>query len=303
MTSAAERTLTLVSATLGFAGAVILTSLWLRGAPNPSPSVLLVVSTTIMAALCGRVGARRIRTPLGFAGAAILAGGANGLVLATVAAALGGDIGGFVLMVGGFIFGMICAVPFVPALAIAFAATQRVGRARPGSLVDEADRRAPWTAVCITILVVGLGLAFFEPRAVDLTVSALLFARGLGAVLLTVLTLRSWSRARGWQRAFAAAEPANDTASDVPGGADEHDLGIGDEARELRHRGDAYRAGVRTAARLRGHTEQARRILRFDLLLGALAMALSVATASWLVYYDLTHGVTSYVEWAMRSHW
>ena len=77
----ADRTLALVAATLGFAGAVLLACIWLQGFRMAVPSMLLVVSTTIVAAGLGQIASRRIDTAIGFGAAAFAAGAVNGAIL------------------------------------------------------------------------------------------------------------------------------------------------------------------------------------------------------------------------------
>lgn len=280
----ADRTLALVAATLGFVGAAFLACIWLDGFRMAVPSMLLVVSTTVVAGGLGQVASRRIESAVGFATAALAAGAVNGAVLGFIAG-LGLGHGGaiFMLPIAGAAFGLFCAMPFVPALTIAFQATRRLGRARAGSLVDEADRRAPWTATAVTVLVCGMAVASAFPQARQPTLFAILFGAGAVSVILALQTARSWFRARGWQQAFAGAEVGDGSAIDVPSGAETFDLGIGEEEHELRHRGDAYRAGVRTKARLVGDALLARQILRKDLMLGVIGVLLCVLATIWIV--------------------
>ena len=152
----ADRTLSLVAATLGFAGAAFLACIWLEGFEMAVPSMLLIVSTTVVAAGLGHVASRRIDTATGFGAATFMAGAVNGAILGFIAGlGIGSEGAVFMMPVLGAAFGLFCALPFVPALTIAYKATRRVGRARAGSLVDEADRRAPWTATALTILICG----------------------------------------------------------------------------------------------------------------------------------------------------
>ena len=262
----ADRTLALVAATLGFAGAVLLACIWLQGFRMAVPSMLLVVSTTIVAAGLGQIASRRIDTAIGFGAAAFAAGAVNGAILGFIAGLGVGSNGAVLIMpVLGAAFGLVCALPFIPALTIAFKVTRRAGRARAGSLVDEADRRAPWTATTLTILVCGMAVATVFPHARQPTLFALVFGAGAVATILAAQTGVSWYRARGWEHAFATAEPGDDSSTDVPAGAETFDLGVGEAEVELRERGDAYRAGVRTRARLKGDVALTRNILRRDL--------------------------------------
>jgi len=283
MTTRADRTLALVAATLGFAGAVFLSSALLTGFRMAVPAMLLVVSTTIVAGGLGLVASRRVDSPVGFAGATLAAGSINGAILGMIAGmSIGHAAAVIFLLIGGAAIGVVCAMPFVPALTIAFKTTRRVGRARAGSLVDEADRRAPWTASCVTILTGGMALATAFPQARQPMLFALMFGAGLVTVILAIKTGSDWYRARGWQIAFADAEPGDDATVEVPAGAAIYDLGVGEDEQEIRERGDAYRAGVRTKARLKGNATVARTILRSDLALGIVGALLGVLVTVWL---------------------
>lgn len=279
-----DRTLALVAATLGFAGAAFLACIWLEGFEMAVPSMLLVVSTTVVAGGLGQVASRRVETAMGFGVATFVAGAVNGAILGLIAGLGIGTFGSTLLMpILGAAFGLFCAMPFVPALTIAFKASRRVGRARPGSLVDEADRRAPWMATSLTILVCGMAVATLFSKARQPTLFALVFGAGVVATILAAQTARSWYRARGWQLAFADAEASDGSSIDVPAGAETFDLGLGEEEQELRQRGDAYRAGVRTKARLKGDAALVRRILQRDLMLGVIGTLLCVVATLWMV--------------------
>ncbi|KYG06121.1 hypothetical protein BE21_36725, partial [Sorangium cellulosum] len=70
--------------------------------------------------------------------AIVVAGVVNGMTVGLVLGPVG--------MLVGAPFGAVFSLPFVPALAVVLLAANRVGRARAGSVVAQADRRAVWSA-------------------------------------------------------------------------------------------------------------------------------------------------------------
>jgi hypothetical protein len=129
-------------AALGLVGG-ILTCAGLQAFGSPEGHALLV-TTPMVAALVGWGVARRRRWLLASIFFGILGGMLNGLVIGLLTA-------GPRAASGGMLFGAWCSLFFLPALAVVARAAHRVGRARLGSLVDLADRRAVHRAVAISI--------------------------------------------------------------------------------------------------------------------------------------------------------
>jgi hypothetical protein len=117
---------------------------------------LLIGVTPIVAALLGhfmtaRVHGGPLRTTLLTVGSVLVAGTLNG-------ALIGLFVGGALGLVFGGVFGVFFAFPFLPPLVASALFARRVGRARRGSAVDRADRRAVWVPV-----ILGAALAVLIP--------------------------------------------------------------------------------------------------------------------------------------------
>src|SRR4051812_27639272 len=115
---------------------------------------LLVIMTTVASAGLGRaLPPRGGKGPLAAIARAVASIVLAGLINGVLIGFFGGGLLG--IMVGG-LFGLIFAAPFVPALLPVIAAARRVGRARAGSLVDGADRRAVWLATAMVAALASL---------------------------------------------------------------------------------------------------------------------------------------------------
>ncbi|WP_437959310.1 hypothetical protein WME76_06420 [Sorangium sp. So ce119] len=209
-----------VSLALPF-GAIGLVGGWLTAdslhlqPPHDAPRFLLAGVTPITAALLGSYLTKRIGG-VGGGGAATSSAGAGAVdgarlvgagwmegpgrwtrrgpivasLLAVWAIGVAGVVNGMTigLMVGpagmiiGAAFGAVFSLPFIPALAVVLLAANRVGRARAGSIVASADRRAVWaaTASVIAVAALGAGALFGAPVAPELGRAAA--AMGLAVV-------------------------------------------------------------------------------------------------------------------------
>jgi hypothetical protein len=277
--TSSERTLALVAASLGFVGSVLIASVVL-GSREVGVSTLFVVCTTVVASQLGRFAARHIEDATVFAGATVVAGMANGTLLALVAAVMVGGSAAFALLLFGAVFGGGCALPFMPALLVAFHTSRRVGRSRDGSLLDAADRRAPWMATSITVLLIGTLAVSHWPEALNAPVFLCLFVAMLAALAYGVRSVSDWQRARAFDADIDNSVPCDGCTPEVAGGAEAIDFGVGDDERECHHRGDAYRAGTRAVRRFKGDRQAAHEILTRDLVFGMLG----IVTAGLMVF-------------------
>jgi hypothetical protein len=157
--------------------------------------------------------------------------------------------------------GALAALPFLPGLFVVWRATQAVGRARAGSILDGIDRRA-----C------GHGLTFATALAV--AAGSLLAARDAGAMIAAMLVLvpisitlaafdvRDLLGARRLVAAFAREAPQAAPPELEPGAA-AADLGLGDAVRLRTARvGHGYRGRERTAETLRGDLDNGFALVR-----------------------------------------
>lgn len=184
----------------------------------------------------------------------------------------------------GFIFGAVCAVPFLPALgAVAFMA-RRIGRARPGSIVDQADRRAVFR---VTLVVAAVASMLSPPPfpghgsalgAVPFVVTGLL-------LILLALDVRAFVRVGSLKaRVGAISAPAAERPDRAPD-TSVTDFGLGDEeAEEIAQRGAVYRDHARTIHVFRGSASRARAELAWAIAANLLALSIAgglLVTRAW----------------------
>jgi hypothetical protein len=165
-----------------------------------------------------------------------------------------------------FAAGAGTSLAFLPVVVTMTSLARRVGRARAGSLLDEADRRAPWivvaTGVAIGHVLVSSGAAGTIYRTHSYEVSV-----GLGqlsvAALAVMFGLDLWGAAaavralRGYRNLRRRGAGAETTCDDVV------DLGIGDDENvELAASGSAYRTNERPARIVRGSPAESLAALR-----------------------------------------
>ncbi|KYF78566.1 hypothetical protein BE17_36380 [Sorangium cellulosum] len=210
-------------------------------------------------------------------------------------------------MIIGAAFGAVFSLPFVPALAAVLLAANRVGRARAGSIVAGADRRAVWAATSMVIaLAVLTGRALFgAPLAPELgrAVAAMGLAT-VGALFVVdaVALARVLTLPRGPMEAGAgddvageiveekgeAREPGEPGEGQAAGGrsaarggrgmGERIDLGLGEEVQiEVVRPTHAYRGTRQIARMVRGNRERAVTVLRAALARGGIALAIGAA--------------------------
>jgi hypothetical protein len=240
---------------------------------------LLVFITPLVAGSLGRFLSPRLRsgpltTGLLVSASTLVAGIINGVLVGFFVAP---PVGLFL----GLFFGAICAVPFIPALgAVAFAA-RRVGRARPGSIVDQADRRAVFrAALTVASLATVIPLPGIEPSGC----TAIVFPLAASAILLMLLGHDAGAFVRlGTLEARLAAipEPAPFASPPCRGpGVVVVDFGLGlDEVEEISPAGAVYRERDRATCVFRGSADRARAVLLRGLAEGAAALLLASGSA------------------------
>ncbi|MGK3991553.1 hypothetical protein WME99_51365 [Sorangium sp. So ce136] len=209
-------------------------------------------------------------------------------------------------MIIGAAFGAVFSLPFVPALAAVLLAANRVGRARAGSIVAAADRRAVWaaTSMVIALAVLTARALFGAPLAPEL--GRAVAAMGLATVgvlfvvdavaLARVLTLSRGPMAAGEGgeagELEVEAEARDETGelgegetgrgrSAARGGrgmGERIDLGLGEEVQvEVVRPTHAYRGTRQIARVVRGNRERAAAVLRAALARGGIALAIGAA--------------------------
>nr|AYM52290.1 hypothetical protein [Sorangium cellulosum] len=212
-------------------------------------------------------------------------------------------------MIIGAAFGAVFSLPFVPALAAVLLAANRVGRARAGSIVAAADRRAVWasTSMVIALAVLAARMLFGAPLAPELgravaamglaTVGALFVVDAVA--LARVLTLSRGPMAAGEGDEAGELEvevEAGDEAGDLGergegetgrgrsaarggrGMGERIDLGLGEEVQvEVVRPTHAYRGTRQIARVVRGNRERAAAVLRAALARGGIALAIGAA--------------------------
>lgn len=246
---------------------------------------LLLVFTPLVSGGLGRFLSPRLRSgpltlSLSLVGAILAAGAINGVLIGFFAAAPMGAV-------VGLIAGLICAIPFVPALsAVAFVA-RRIGRARLGSIVDRADRRAVF---CATLVVASLASVLTPTGA--LGPGRVNIFRPLAAVafalILLAIDIGALVRACAALKQSIAVTLADTPLAPAPEkrarGATIVDFGLGDEeVEEVAHEGAVYREQKRTLRVFRGSAAQAQDALAW--------MIAADVTALVLVCLSLLRGV------------
>ena len=180
----------------------------------------------------------------------------------------------------GGVFGVVCALPFVPAtLAVAFAA-RRV-RAPKGTPVGRAQRRGVWAATALSI-VAAIAIRMPEMRLARTPVLLAFGAAAIGAWLLArdmgdwVTIRRVAARVRGMN------QRTDPISREIELGTERIELGVGDAIFDQVERGEPFRGVDRLLCTVHGDPTEALRALGSavarDLSLVGLAVAAVVAT-------------------------
>ena len=204
----------------------------------------------------------------------------GGAVTGVISAFVGKDI----RYVHGFaLSGAVLAIVFIPVCLAVVAAARRAQRARLGSIVAAADRRAVWGILAITLATTTLEALPDWTALADLDAPAPIAAVAavIAALLVTLWILRAdrgaIAEARGVIGAGLSARDSTDTA-DVDPDAVRLDLGLGDALSERVALGAAaYRHRARTVALVQGSAESALAALDRATRRGVIALAGVVA--------------------------
>jgi hypothetical protein len=200
---------------------------------------------------------------------AVFVGATNGFLIALFAT-LAGLEGAAVLF--GPILGAALALPFVPVLGPALVAELRVGRARPRSVVGDADAR--------TVAVVSAGVTAMAASALGLHASMPWMVRTLALAGCVVGGLALWEDRSALLKLSDARrlhlkpriEPRLEQAR-----APRVDLGLGDEVREsVSSAYAAYRDAPKVEMAVRGDPTRATWALRVALVIDSCVVAGSV---------------------------
>jgi hypothetical protein len=249
------------------------------GSELPVRLALLSVTPLVAGALGWLLGSLRVGLPwrvVIFLCATPIAGAINGVLLGLVGAMIHGDTGAYAL--GGAALGAGCGLCFLPALAPAFAAHLLVWRARFGSFVHRADRRA------IGVVTAGVGAiharAFSAQLGRGFVPNAMIVA---GVVVGLVGLLEDGF---DYARVLAAANspglvPAGPALLDASTSR-VVDLGMGDDVADVvASPYVAYRDAPRRTAVVLGDSARAQGIVKFALWRDALVVAVSLVAALW----------------------
>jgi hypothetical protein len=184
-----------------------------------------------------------------------------------------------IAMASGALNGLLSSLAVIPICGVVLAAARRATRARLGSIVAGADRRAVWGILASALAAATLAALpdwpasrVWEARRPDV---ALLIAVAAGLVVLVVLGADALALRR-LARAASGVEPFDPEAIDAGGDpVPSLDLGLGDGVLGRVARGPAaYRARDRAVALLLGSPDEARAALRRAVLRGVAGLAM-----------------------------
>jgi len=255
---------------IGFAGSWFVCDYYRLGFAGAEQSARGILTFTIPFAgafvglvLSSRpVARRRWATVLALVLCTLLAGG-------VVGSAVGGTLWRRPMSVGAFWSGVETSLAFLPFIAVITLLARTAGRARPGSIVDDADRRAPWTVIASGVAIgrlVTAGAPYGSFNSIDASdqlhsvCSALAL---LACVALTVIAIFDLVGLRQAQRAWSAL--LNMTERDPNEGLpcdNTEDMGLGDMEHEELFGGPAYRTAPRPLYVVRGSPGDAVSTLR-----------------------------------------
>ncbi len=223
----------------------------------------------------------------------------------------GGLVGGLEMShlwgaLSGAFNGAVCAVAFVPVCALVFAAACRADRARQGSIVAGADRRAVWSILAAALAVTTLAAAIDVPPArLHLTFPAGAIMAAAAALVLVVTWLADALALRRVARLARAELEDRDPAearfaAEVPS----VNLGLGDEVRASFGRAaSAYRSRASATALVLGSAGAARSALLRALLRGAAGLALTFAVLAAHRWAGTPAALVAYDEQLCDHYW
>lgn len=275
----------LVGAAGGFLSVELLSSPWLRGMPRDLQPVAVVAGAiiativgTIIRKLCvGRRYAYRLDEPDAMSRATSDRDGVH-----TIVVLAGGSIIGAIVglaancsygVAQGTLGGLLCSIVFLPVVIAVLRFARASQRARLGTLVARADRRAVWSVLAATLALTTLeAVPDWLGRYDGLVATAI--ACACGVVVLAVLL---WDqRANRSARATLADLTTPSTFADEA--PQTIDLGLGDDVgARIAHGASAYRDRDRTLALVRGDPFEVRQAMTRAVLRGRASIALILA--------------------------
>jgi hypothetical protein len=203
------------------------------------------------------------------------------------------------------VFGVVSAIAMLPICRAVVLAAQRSARARMGSLVARADRRAVWSILATSVGVATLAAAVDWPPARSgwapwpwVSLGIALAATGVVAAV-KLADGRSAKRVRELARESESMDECDPEAAATHAARVRVDLGLGDQARaRVDHGAVGYRDRDRPAALLVGSPEQARVALEAAMRRGTASL---VALATVLAAHGLAAGsVAGYLYHSYR---
>jgi hypothetical protein len=277
---------------------------------NPAVGVALHNSQHIAAVIAGVVGAAlgavltRIAAPRTWASAADVSWIRLTVLVALGGLVTGGAVGGierdsmFAIVSGAF-NGLISSIAFVPVCMLVLAAARRADRARLGSIVAGADRRAVWAILAAALSVTTLAAIPDWPASRYRDAAPPHAALGMAAfavlLIVAVFLADAVALARVARVARHDMEPRDGEDHGAAAGIPAVDLGLGDQVMARLARGaSAYRSRDRAVALLIGSVAEARAALRRALLRGAVGIAIAAAA---LVAHRSAAGVRGLVAY------
>jgi hypothetical protein len=182
--------------------------------------------------------------------------------------------------------GIMTAVAFLPAVALVVWSARRIGRARPGSLIDRSDRR---TVGLVTAAPIVFGSIAAFPRwhifsqriAVDGSFAVIALALA-AVVVISVSEVAAFARVHRIAIDLAWMMPGSGEASR---NADVTDLGIGDQVFDLRPSGQsAYRDADVALRRVIGDVNATRSALRRNMIGAIVLLVASIAALAFALW-------------------
>lgn len=260
---------------------------WISGRALASPwgwsSSAVVLPATLGGALAGLLVGAVLRREL------VLGGGfRGGAIVVVVAGALtGAAVGGVVPYSEGqgVWLGALCGLAFVPIALLVMAAAQRARRARLGSIVAAADRRAIWVTLGTTLVVASLvALPEWSARA-QREYGGPWVTMAMAWLVTMAMGALAWLDWRAWRQVGALRQQAQGMSSVDRGvireidPSCEVDLGLGETARASLRGGSAYRDRLVASAVVVGDPDETQSAMRRALRRDALALAVGVVAS------------------------
>lgn len=257
--------LALPFAFLGLVSAFYVADFW-RFSPSGREGAARGVLAFALPLVCGGLGfalsARRIERSRGATASVLVLGT---LVAGGLLGALTGAVFARPKGVGASVqMGILTAAALLPLAGAMTFLARRVGRARVGSIVDEADRRAPWIVVCACAAAGSVALRFndhvvaYTASVLPASTSVSIGLAGLALVAAVVglaCDCVGWARVRVARRQIAAMSPRDPDIA-LPC-SHVVDLGLGAEEHEELVGGPAYRSSAQPIAVVRGAPDEA----------------------------------------------